>query len=52
VCGYCQQPGHNIRTCPTHIADEGAARARERRRVTWIYVSHEAHKWHLSDYPF
>jgi len=32
VCGYCQQPGHNIRTCPTHIADEGAARARERRR--------------------
>jgi hypothetical protein len=20
--------------------------------VTWIYVSHEAQKWHLSDYPF
>ena len=19
--------------------------------VMWIYVSHEAHKWHLSDYP-
>ena len=26
---------------------------RKRRcAVTWIYVSHEAQKWHLSDYPF